>query len=286
MTAAPVKVALLCCDGFFQRYLASRLEEAFTLAGIAIYRKPSPKGSLAQRILRKANPVALARHLAARSCMRREYREARETRERLFHREGRPPEFPAGIPQLVCTDINSPAAVRFVAALQADVVCVNGTNLLRKPMLALAPGIPLGVINMHTGLSPYARGGNCNLHMLIEGRPEYVGVTIHHVDPGIDSGDIILTGRPDLDALDTFETIELKNWRLGVDLMVEAVRRLAAGRAERVKQWEEGRLFLRRTGYAYDPALRVKVARRLRSGLVRDYLTRRDGIDRCVRIVG
>ncbi len=177
-------------------------------------------------------------------------------------------------------------AVMMVTRTAPDVLCVDGTNLLRQPMLELIPRLRYGIINMHTGLSPYSRGGNCNLFMLLEGHPELVGVTIHHIDAGIDSGDIIVTARPDLAADDTYECIEAKTFRLGADLMQIALRQLVEGRAERVRQWDKGKLFLRRTGYLYDIELRVRVNQLLESGLLRDYLADRNRRDANVRLVG
>jgi hypothetical protein len=122
--------------------------------------------------------------------------------------------------------------------------------------------------------------------MLLEGHPELVGITIHHIDRGIDSGDIIITARAPIEADDTYEAVEAKNYRLGIDSVLVALRQLAEGRAARVKQWEEGKLFLRRTGYVYEPSLRVKANRLIEQGLLRDYLQHREERDRDVRLVG
>lgn len=52
-------------------------------------------------------------------------------------------------------------------------------------------------INLHMGLCPYYRGSVANQYaMLLE--PDKIGATIHHVDTGIDTGDIIETIRADL----------------------------------------------------------------------------------------
>jgi hypothetical protein len=53
-----------------------------------------------------------------------------------------------------------------------------------------------------------------------------------------------------------------------------------------VKQWELGKLFLRRTGYVYEPYHRVRVNGLLDRGLIAEYLTRREERDRAIRLVG
>jgi folate-dependent phosphoribosylglycinamide formyltransferase PurN len=285
MTPKPRVVALVA-DGLYQRYLVSRLAAETELVGVVVYAPPNARGSMASRVSRYASPARLFRHLHARIAMRAYAKEAQPLLEKLFFDRGRAPAISDSVPQLRVDNINVPTAVEFVRGHAPDVVCVNGTNLLREPMLALILGIRHGILNLHTGLSPYSRGGNCDLFMLLEGHPELVGITIHHIDKGIDSGDIVITARPELAVGDSYEMIEAKCFRLGIDMMLVAVRQIVESRAERVKQWEAGKLFLRRTGYVYEPWQRVRVNQMLARGLIADYLDQHEERDRGVRLVG
>lgn len=65
-----------------------------------------------------------------------------------------PPEIPAGVPVLHTEAINGSETVAFVKHQAPDLVLVNGTQLLREPLLALRPTIRHGIVNLHTGLSP------------------------------------------------------------------------------------------------------------------------------------
>lgn len=281
-----VSVVVMSCDGLYQRYLARRVADEFDLVGVILHKTPNAKGSLLSRLSRYRNPVALLRHIEARRLIRSYETQAQPVVERLFHANGRSPSIQEGTPTVDVENINEHKAVTFLKDLKPDIVCVNGTNLLRKPVLELVPSFRFGVINLHTGLSPYSRGGNCNLYMLLEGHPELVGLTVHHIDPGVDSGDIIISARPTMEPDDNYEMIEAKTFRLGIDLMLVAIRQLIEGRAARVKQWEKGKLFLRKTGYTYDPYLRVQANKLLKQGLIRGYLNNQAEIDSRVRLVG
>jgi methionyl-tRNA formyltransferase len=48
-------------------------------------------------------------------------------------------------------------------------------------------------VNLHISLLPWNRGADPNLWSFVEGTPK--GVTIHHIDAGIDTGDIIAQRR-------------------------------------------------------------------------------------------
>jgi len=280
------KVIFLCCNGLYQRYLIQRTAEEFQLTGVIIREDPQAKGSMWQRIIRHINPMEFVKYLIARISLHRDKLLNRSLVKKLFYIDNEEPSIPGKVPVLKVANINDPAAVTFVNDLKPDIVCVNGTNLLRKPMLDLAPLIPYGFINLHTGLSPYARGGNCNLHMLLEGHPEWVGITIHHIDPGIDSGDIIITAQVEMEEKDTYEIIDAKSFHLGIEMLLVAIQQLKEGRAARVKQWENGKLFLKRTGYVYHPYLHVKVNRMIKKGLLYQYLINKEQIDRNVKLVG
>jgi folate-dependent phosphoribosylglycinamide formyltransferase PurN len=254
--------------------------------GVVLRIEPGAKGRLTDRLTRYINPVRLLNYIQARVFMLGETSKAAPLMSRLFHTDGKPPSLPIDIPIIRTEDINSSAAVAFIKKLRPDIVCVNGTNLLREPMLNLIPNIPYGIINLHTGLSPYSRGGNCNLFMLLEGHPEFVGITIHHIDNGTDSGDIIISARPALEPQDNYAMIDAKTFRLGIDMMLVAIRQLIEGRAARVKQWEKGKLFLRKTGYNYYPYLRLKVSRLLKKGIISEYLRDRKNLDAGVKLIG
>lgn len=282
-----LRVAALCCTGLYQSYMLSRLAQVHDLVGIVLYQRPRANGSLWERMWRYKHPRLFTEYVVSRVLLPRYEQRAQPLLEALFFSGGTPPAaVPPCVPCVHVGNINDAAAVEFVRKLKPDLICVNGTNLLRGPMLALQPAVPYGIINLHTGLSPYARGGNCNLYALLEGKPELVGVTIHHIDPGIDSGDIIITARPAFAIDDTYETIDARTFRLGIDSMLVAMRQLLEGRACRVPQWQSGKIYLRRTGYVYKPYLRVLANQCLKTGLVRSYLADRTRRDAAVRLVG
>lgn len=67
------------------------------------------------------------------------------------------------------------------------IVSYNYRYLIRKDVLDLLPN---RVINLHISLLPWNRGAHPNLWSFLEGTPK--GVTIHLIDEGIDTGDILL----------------------------------------------------------------------------------------------
>jgi len=206
-----------------------------------IHREANPKGALTSRLQRYLHLGRLLKYVVARWDKLRTRSATRFVTSQLFSDDGCTSSFPSDIDTLSVENINNAEVVSFVKHHEPDIVCVNGTNLLREPMLGLVSSIPLGIINLHTGLSPYTRGGNCNLYALLEGHPEWVGVTVHHIDKGIDSGDLIITAQVPMESGDNYDIIDARSFRLGITMMVVAVRQLAGGRAARIPQWAKGK---------------------------------------------
>lgn len=59
-------------------------------------------------------------------------------------------------------------------------------HILRQPVLDLFPG---RAINLHISYLPWNRGADPNLWSIIDNTPK--GVTIHHIDAGLDTGDVV-----------------------------------------------------------------------------------------------
>jgi folate-dependent phosphoribosylglycinamide formyltransferase PurN len=91
-----------------------------------------------------------------------------------------------GIPTVVVPSLASPQGVEAVAAMKPDLAIFAGGGILRKPLLQVPH---LGTLNAHMGLLPYYRGMNVVEWAALSGDP--VGCTVHLIDSGIDTGDIL-----------------------------------------------------------------------------------------------
>jgi methionyl-tRNA formyltransferase len=86
-------------------------------------------------------------------------------------------------------------------------------KIITKPLLDVAG---IGFINTHPSLLPFNRGKNYNFWALVENTP--FGVTLHKVDGGIDTGDIIAQQTIAYDWTDTGKTLYEKAQSAMVEL--------------------------------------------------------------------
>jgi len=89
-------------------------------------------------------------------------------------------------PVVACRDQNSASSVAQLIEWSPDLILFTGGNILRKNLLDVPR---LGVLNMHLGLLPESRGMSSPEWSLLNGVP--VGVTVHYIDSGIDTGPIL-----------------------------------------------------------------------------------------------
>ncbi len=91
-------------------------------------------------------------------------------------------------------------------------------------------------INYHPSLLPKYRGGSAINWAIINGETE-TGVTIHYIDAGIDTGDMILQERVPIYPEDTVASLYFERlYPMGVRMIAEAVRIIGEGEAPRIKQ--------------------------------------------------
>ncbi len=102
-----------------------------------------------------------------------------------------------------------------------------GKTLLEMPRL--------GCVNMHVSILPKLRGAAPVQYAIMNGESE-TGVTAMMMDIGMDTGDIIGTIKTPIEKDDHTGSLSLKLCMSGSDLMLDALRKLAAGKAERIPQ--------------------------------------------------
>lgn len=92
-----------------------------------------------------------------------------------------------------------------------------------------------GCINVHASLLPKLRGGSPLHHSIIDGYNE-TGVTIMHMDKGMDTGDMITRRSIPILDTDTVGSIHDKLSVIGRDLLLETLPSIIDGSAPREKQ--------------------------------------------------
>jgi methionyl-tRNA formyltransferase len=136
--------------------------------------------------------------------------------------------------------INHPRVLQLVERHCPDLVCVFGTSLIRGALLA--PSRP-PLVNLHGGLSPEYRGADCTFWALYNGEPEKVGCTLHFINQGIDTGDLIAHIMPEVHKGDEELVLFWRGVQESAEAYVEFLRRFTTGQRFGRVQGIKGNLY-------------------------------------------
>lgn len=128
-----------------------------------------------------------------------------------------------------------------LGALRPDVgVSALFGYLIPPEVLAL---FPHGCVNVHPAYLPYNRGAYPNVWSIVDRTP--AGVTIHFVDDGIDTGDVVAQRRVEVEPTDTGETLYRRLEEASFALFRETWPLIRSGRAPRTPQQRDAGTFHR-----------------------------------------
>ena len=132
--------------------------------------------------------------------------------------------FSPSIETIYINNINNLDRLESIYSRNYDLAIVFGTRLLTSKTISKLPQ----TINIHWGISPKYRGEGIISSLAHEGKTG-PGLTIHFLDIGIDDGDIIVQGKPNLTKQDNFYSIGLKLSMLAAEIVSELLVQIKSG---------------------------------------------------------
>ena len=155
--------------------------------------------------------------------------------EMFNHYERKFPNYP-DVELLDVENINNSEAFAFTTKFKPDLIIVSGTRLIREKMLSIRPSI--GILNLHTGLSPYVKGGpNCTNWCIANNEFHLIGNTVMWIDAGIDSGNILVTEFTGFNGNETLGEVHVKVMEHAQQLYLNAITYVSNGGRQSIPQY-------------------------------------------------
>ena len=170
--------------------------------------QPEPKMSVQKRRWRRLGPVNGAGILAF-GFLYRFMSKAKQARvNAILAQYGASSRPDPATPVYRIPSVNSPECHALLRRLSPKVVAVFGTRVLTPDTLGC---VPAPFLNYHAGITPHYRGQHPSYWALVNGEPERVGVTVHLIDKGVDTGPVLyqrlVTFAPE-DTIVTYFTVQ------------------------------------------------------------------------------
>lgn len=182
-------------------------------------------------------------------------------------------------------NINSEEAYNFSKNLKPDLIIVSGTRMVKSQMLSTAS--KYGILNLHTGLSPYIKGGpNCTNWCIATENFHLVGNTIMWIDNGIDSGNIVTTEYTNINWDDSLSKVHIDVMEHAHELYVKAVAFIAKGGHSDVPQSQlgEGKTFYTKDWKLKNKKDLIKNFRKVKNALIAKELEQKRKVFKTVTI--
>ncbi|MCK0168501.1 hypothetical protein MWU52_13125 [Jannaschia sp. S6380] len=230
-------VALVTTDTPFGRQMAARLDRALSdgpdpLRAVLVNRKPAngngrrrlPGLNRLQRAVLPDKRVAHAAWLLQQQA------------DAAFEIETGPlPDWPETcvVREACPSRINDADTVGWLAGVAPRLLISAGAPILRAPILAVPP---LGVLNLHSSLLPRYRGTRAEFWQVHNDDLSHAGLTVHFVDAGVDSGDIVLQVPLQTSPSEGPWMMRARNQIAALEALPEAALQVLAGTAVRRPQ--------------------------------------------------
>ena len=139
------------------------------------------------------------------------------------------------IPYLICNNVNSKKFIAEIARYGAEIfISMSFNQILKKEIINLPPR---GFINCHAGALPFYRG-RCPLNWVLINGEKTFGITVHEIDEGIDTGDIIEQRHYAIKIKDNYSSLLNVATEQCAEVLLAALIKVKGGSFIKIKQHE------------------------------------------------
>jgi len=116
--------------------------------------------------------------------------------------------------------INDDNISKLINQMSPDIIFVNGTRIISKKIIKTSN---VKMINIHVGITPKYRGVHGGYWALYNDDIANFGTTVHYIDSGIDTGNIIAQATTKISTKDNFVTYPILQYCLGLKILKNGI---------------------------------------------------------------
>jgi folate-dependent phosphoribosylglycinamide formyltransferase PurN len=219
------EVVLLVVDNGLCRLAARSLAARFPDLKIMVEERV-PRLALMRGRIKRFGLVHTAGQLAFIVFSRMLRRAAAGRIAEIIAAAGLEPRWPSGAERIEVSSVNAPDAIARLRQLRPKVVLVVGTRIISRAVLS---SVEAPFINYHDGITPQYRGIHGGYWAKAQGDLANFGVTVHLVDPGIDTGAVLYQVRLEPSAQDNYATFPYLQITAALPLLQQAAEDAITG---------------------------------------------------------
>ena len=264
-----MRIFLITAEGYECRYVANKLSEIFDLGLIIVDRgKDRSMYSRMHQLLKRYSVPQFCSKLIEK-VMHIILRDTHKKQRAMINILGEDMCLNFKDPEKIVyvKGINMPSSIEIVKNYSPDLILIYGTGIIGRRIMEIPTK---GILNMHTGMSPIYRGTGGVFWPIYDGKPEYIGATVHECTPIVDGGRIYGTIKANLEADDNIYSLFPRVVLVGTELYIDIVKKIIDGKLEGQKQdlsiGKEYRSAMKRWWHE------IIVNKKIRQGVICDYV--------------
>jgi len=144
--------------------------------------------------------------------------------------------------------INAGTSIKTLNDINPDAVVVNGTRIISEKVINT---VNCKMFNIHAGITPKYRGVHGMYWALVNNDLENCGVTVHFIDKGIDTGNILFQERVTPTEKDNFTTYFYLQFTKAIPKLKQALVEYFDGTLKTISGPAESKLYTHPTIWEY-----------------------------------
>lgn len=217
------KIVMLCSRGDSSSLVYNKLSEHFLIEKVIIEDSVSTKNLLKRRVKKLGFVTVSGQVLFVGLIVPLLKKAAANRKKEILNEYGASVDDKAMMASdpVFVKSVNDKECIETLKKINPDIVVVNGTRIISEEVLNSTNA---KFVNLHAGITPKYRGSHGAYWALYNDDAENAGVTVHFVDKGIDTGNIIYQSVISVTEKDNFTTYPLLQTCVGVEDEVRAIK--------------------------------------------------------------
>lgn len=224
-------VVLLIQHGFNTEIVVNAMKVAFPNL-VVIEEEPESKSFFIRRRAKKLGWVQALGQLATMAVSKYGKRLTMKRAREILAEFGADPCVDPKVPRIAIPSANGPELLKALDEIRPAALMLFSCRMVKAETLA---AITCPVLNFHAGINPQYRGLQGGYWSRIQRDEENFGGTVHLVDPGVDTGDVIYQQRLKPSKRDTLHTYPLLQTAASTGIIVQAMHDAVSGNLKPLK---------------------------------------------------
>ena len=220
-----VNVVLIVADSALGNIVANHFSRAFPNL-VVLRERPEAKSTVLRRRARLLGPLQAAGQAISGLVFRALARASRKRITDICAANALDPSPPRTIDMRDIGSVNSQTCRTALRQLKPAAIAVYGTRIIGRRTLDCTPA---PFINYHAGINPKYRGQHPGYWARANRDPQHTGITIHLVDRGVDTGDVLAQKQVHLGAPDNIATYQYVQMAAALEPFTNCLKEAVAG---------------------------------------------------------